>query len=131
MADEEASEAARAAFDAWNAAWNAQDLEGMVAKMHFPHVRLANGAFTTFKTADDFRATHAAAAAGLEAEGWDHTFSESVEAVQSGAEKVHLAIGQSRRHADGSEYTPFDTLWIFTLMNGNWGVQFRSSYLAG
>ena len=130
MADERAAHEARGAFDAWQDAWNAQDLEGMVAKMHFPHVRLANGAFTTFETADDFRATHAAAAASLEAEGWDQTLSESVEAVQSGPEKVHLAIRQSRRHADGSEYKPFDTLWIFTLIDGSWGVKFRSSYLA-
>ena len=31
--------------------------------------------------------------------------------VQSGEDKVHLAIGQSRRLVDGTEYKPFPTLY--------------------
>jgi hypothetical protein len=43
--------------------------------------------------------------------------------------KSDLAINQSRRRADGSEYNAFPTLWIFTKIDGRWGVQFRSSFL--
>ena len=50
--------------------------------------------------------------------------------AQSGPDKVHLAINQSRRRADGTEYNSFPTLWIFTRVGGRWGVQFRSSFLA-
>ena len=42
---------------------------------------------------------------------------------------MHFAIRMSRRRQNGSEYRGFDTLWIFTLIDGRWGVQFRSSYL--
>jgi hypothetical protein len=65
----------------------------------------------------------------LKDEGWHHTSSLSIDPVQVGDDKVHLAIRQSRQHADGTEYNGFDTLWIFTKLDGRWGVQFRSSFL--
>ena len=65
----------------------------------------------------------------LIAEGWHTTITKSVTAAQTGPEKVHLVIRQSRQRKDGSEYNGFDTLWIFTNIDGRWGVQFRSSFL--
>ena len=120
---------ARVALDRWGKALNARDLEGMVATMHFPHVRLAGGRFQTWQTADDFGAGHDAGTERLREEGWDQTVQESVDTVHEGPDKVHFAIRMSRRRQNGSEYRGFDTLWIFTLIDGRWGVQFRSSYL--
>ena len=119
-------------FERWNAAFNARDMEGMLVEMHFPHRRLSGeNNFQVWEIADDFRATGGErTTATLNAEGWDHTATTSIEAVQSGADKVHLAINQSRRHADGIEYNAFPTLWIFTRIDGRWGVQFRSSFLS-
>jgi hypothetical protein len=120
-----------ASFQRWNDAFNARDTEGQVTEMHFPHCRLADdNQFQVWETADEFRAPQQRMTERLEAEGWDHTTSLSVEAVQAGADKVHLAIRQSRQRADGSEYNGFDTMWIFTKIDGRWGVQFRSSFLA-
>ena len=48
-----------------------------------------------------------------------------------GADKVHLAINYARCRADGTEYYAFPSLWIFTRIDGHWGVQFRSSFLSG
>jgi hypothetical protein len=127
---EPASEAI-AAFQRWNDGFNARDTEAQVAAMHFPHVRLsATNQFQHWATADDFRAQQDGLTALLRAEGWDHTASLSIEPVQIGDEKVHLTIRQSRQHPDGTEYNGFDTLWIFTKLDGRWGVQFRSSFLA-
>ena len=125
-------EQAKASFERWNAAFNARDMEGMVAEMHFPHRRLSGeNEFQVWQTADDFRATRGEnMTASLSAQGWDHTATTSIEAVQSDADKVHLAIQQSRRRADGTEYNTFPTLWIFTRIAGHWGVQFRSSFLS-
>ena len=126
-----AAEEAVAAFHRWNDGFNARDTEGQIASMHFPHVRLGPGnQFQRWEVADEFRAQQDGLTSRLQAEGWDHTTSLSVEAVQAGEDKVHLAIRQSRQHADGSEYNGFDTLWIFTKIDGRWGVQFRSSFLA-
>lgn len=104
----------------------------MVAEMHLPHRRLSGeNEFQVWETAHDFRATRGDnMTASLNAQGWDHTATTSIDAVQSGADKVHLAIKQSRRRADGTEYNAFPTLWIFTRIDGRWGVQFRSSFLS-
>jgi hypothetical protein len=89
-------------FKRWAQAFNDRDADAMIADM----------------------------TAALKAEGWHTTITKSVVAAQAGPEKVHLVIRQSRQRADGTEYNGFDTLWIFTNIDGRWGVQFRSSFLA-
>ena len=125
-------EQAKASFTRWNTAFNARDIDGMVAEMHFPHRRLSgDNEYQVWRTADDFQATRGEnLIVHLRAQSWDHTATTSIDAVQSGPDKVHLAINQSRRRADGTEYNAFPTLWIFTKINGRWGVQFRSSFLS-
>ena len=126
----DSSQEAIAAFHKWNDAWNERDIETQISQMHFPHRRLAgNNEFQSFETSNDFRVAQEGVGARLNAEGWHHTSTLSIDAVQVGPLKVHLAIRQSRQHADGTEYNGFDTLWIFTKIDGRWGVQFRSSFL--
>lgn len=117
--------AARAFIDAFNA----QDHETLAATINYPHVRLANGRFVTVESAEEFVARSAKGAQLLEAEGWDHTVLLGVEVIHEGPEKVHLALSIDRCHADGEVYNHFETLWIATLVNDHWGIQFRSSYL--
>ena len=117
-------------FHRWNNAWNTGDVEDQILEMHFPHVRLdGQNRFETLATADDFRAQQPSIIARLDEEKWHHTSTLSIHPTQAGPEKVHLIIRQSRQHADGTEYHGFDTLWIFTEIDGRWGVQFRSSFL--
>ena len=123
---------AKASLERWNAAFNAQDMDGMVAEMHFPHSRLSGeNNFQVWETSDGYRGIGENRTATRNAQGWDHTVATSVEAVQAGADKVHLAINYSRRRADGSEYYAFPSLWIFTRIDERWGIQFRSSFLSG
>ena len=123
---------ATACYERYAAAFNARDIEGMVAEMHFPHRRLAEeNRFEVWETADEYRVSRGEAmTVTLAAQGWSHTAVTSIEAVQSGADKVHLALNHVRRRADGSDYNTFATLWIFTKIDGRWGVQFRSSFLS-
>ncbi len=118
------------AFRRWSDAFNARDSDRMVAEMHFPHMRLSGTEFQTWQTEQDFRDPQDAMTEQLRDEGWHTTVTKSIDAVQAGPEKVHLAIRQSRQRADGTEYNGFHTLWIFTKIDGQWGVQFRSSFLA-
>ena len=118
-----------ASFRRWMGAFNARDTEAQLAEMHFPHLRLAQNRFQRWKTIDDFRVTQEMVTRRLNEEGWHHTASLSINPVQVGVDKVHLVIRQSRQREDGTEYNGFDTLWIFTKLNGRWGVQFRSSFL--
>lgn len=127
----DSAQEAIAAFHKWNDAWNDGDIETQISRMHFPHVRLSgNNELQVFEFPNDFRRVREkGTAVKLKAEGWHHTSTLSINAVQAGPEKVHLVIRQSRQHADGTEYNGFDTLWIFTKIDGRWGVQFRSSFL--
>ena len=104
----------------------------MVANMHFPHRRLSGeNQFQVWETADDFRADNDIRVAARNSQGWGYTVANSVEAVQAGPDKVHLAINFSRHRSDGTEYYAFRSLWVFSRIDGRWGVQFRSSFVSG
>ncbi len=121
---EQAIATARAFIDAFNA----QDHERLAGTLNYPHVRLARG-FTRIESATEFAARSRRGEAPLAAEGWHHSVINRVEPIQVGEDKAHLAMVVSRRHADGTTYSSFETLWIVTRKDGHWGIQFRSSYL--
>lgn len=122
---EQGAAVARAFLDAFNA----QDAEALADTLNYPHVRLANGRFETIASREDFVARAPRVAQALEREGWHHSVLTSLEVVHEGEDKVHLALHYDRCRADGGVYNRFDTLWIATLQDGHWGIQFRSSYL--
>ncbi len=61
----EAIAAARAFIEAFNA----QDHEALAGTLNYPHVRLANGRFTTIESHDDFVRRSGQVESLLEAEG--------------------------------------------------------------
>ncbi|HJN50970.1 MAG: hypothetical protein QGI68_02515 [Pseudomonadales bacterium] len=127
-----ASSNAAAGIDAVNAyidGFNRLDIEAMSTSFNFPHVRLARGEFYTFDSAEQFSQQSQRLADSLAAEGWDHTVVESADVIHEGEDKVHVAMTVARRNAKGETYNRFNTLWIATLQDGHWGIQFRSSYL--
>jgi len=118
-------------FHRWNNAWNEGDVEKQILEMHFPQIRLdGQNSFETIESPDYFRESQPAINARLKEEKWHHTSTLSIHAAQAGPEKVHLIIRQSRQHEDNTEYHGFDTLWIFTKIEGRWGAQCRSSFLS-
>lgn len=130
MAGDPAGDAAGAHRE-WQAAFNARDVGGMLARMRFPHYRLAGGAFHVWETPDDFRAGQEALTARLAAEGWDRTETLAAGAVHASADKVHLALRVARVRAGGGAYAVFDSLWIYAPDgDGRWRAVFRSSYIA-
>ncbi len=122
-------DSAKAAVEAFIAAFNAQDHDALADTLNYPHVRLANGRFVTVETHEDFVEMSKRGQSHLAAEGWDHTILRNMTVVHSGSDKVHLELNIDRCHADGSIYNQFETLWIATLQDDHWGIQFRSSYL--
>ncbi|ETW95473.1 MAG: hypothetical protein ETSY1_30475 [Candidatus Entotheonella factor] len=123
MSEHAGKEAVRAFIEAFNLL----DSAAMADAFNFPHIRLASGKFAIFETRDDFVRRFDANKPALEAEGWHHTVIESLEAVHAVPDKVHLAVEYTRRHADDAVYSRFNSLWIATLQDGHWGIQFRSS----
>ncbi len=126
--DNESSAAIQAARD-FIEMFNAQDHAGLAATLNYPHTRLANGKFVTIADRDEFASLSERNKARLNAEGWHHTVLTSITVVHAGVDKVHMSLAIDRCHEDGTVYNQFDTLWIATLQDDHWGIQFRSSYL--
>ena len=120
---------AKSVASAFIEAFNEQDHKALAQTLNYPHIRLAKGAFHTMATEADFIRTSQNAQETLINEGWDHTVIESMETIHEGQDKVHLAIKNHRINNSGDAYNRFDTLWIVTLAEDHWGIQFRSSYL--
>lgn len=110
-------------------AFNAQDHERLGKALNYPHLRLALGEFRRIESFEDFVTNSKSYESRLRSEGWDHTVVRSIEIVHEGIDKIHLSITNDRCRPDGTVYNSFDTFWIATLLDGHWGIQFRSSFL--
>ena len=123
------ADAGIAAAELFIDAFNAQDHARLAAALNYPHLRLANGRFARIESAAEFASLSERGAERLAEEGWHHSTIDAIDVVHADAGKMHLAMTVCRHRADGSVYNTFDTLWIATLVDGHWGIQFRSSYL--
>jgi hypothetical protein len=93
----EAVQAALSSLQRWGAAWDAGSVEGQIAEMHFPHVRLnashggpnhtdsSHDGFYTWAEANEFRQGWRPPPSE---EGFARTEQENVTAVQAGPDKV-------------------------------------------
>ncbi|HAG55977.1 MAG TPA: hypothetical protein DCL17_06180 [Dehalococcoidia bacterium] len=90
-------------------AFNQRDVEGLLAEMHFPHMRLVDDVFQRWETSDGMAEMEENVAKSLKSEGWHTSEAKLIEAVQVGPEKEHLANRMSRLKEDGTEYNTFDT----------------------
>ena len=124
-------EAAIASFRRWLDGFNARDVNKQINEMHFPHHRLAGSKLNSWETAKEWAEGNDKINQNLYAEGWHHISLVSLNVVQSNQNKVHVTVHMSRRREDDTEYNGFDSLWIFTKVDGIWAAKLRSSYLSG
>ncbi len=126
----DAVEEAIESYNRWLKGFNTRDRVAMVDELHFPHLRLSGtNQMQVWNTPEDINAAFDEQTRKLKEEGWVRTDSDFIEAIQSGPDKVHLTMIQSRIHRDGGKYNQFQTLWVFIRNGGRWGVKFRSSFL--
>ena len=100
------------AVEAFIHTFNAQDHERHAETLNYPHIRFANGKFTTIENAEAFIAGSQRGEARLQEEGWHHTVVASLEVVHAGEDQVHIAIRNDRCRADGTVYHSFDTSFL-------------------
>jgi len=115
---------ARAALEEYFRAWNAADNVSIVKISNFPRVSLGGNGQVVVRDGHeeieiDFELLR-------QAEEWDHTTLDLVEATQVSEDKVHFRIVSSRRRADGSPYRTVPALYVLTKQNGHWGLQLQS-----
>ncbi|MCP5180261.1 MAG: hypothetical protein R3E84_18510 [Pseudomonadales bacterium] len=120
--------AALGVVDAYIAAFNARDPQAFAATLHYPHMRVDGlGRPALWLQPEDVAAGLDVAA--LEATGWAYSRFDERRVVQSGQEKVHVAVVFTRYRADGTPMHTQDSLYIVTRRDGRWGIQVRSSFL--
>ena len=117
-------EAAQDVLDAFMAAWNARDADGVRANFNFPHVRFASGRVNILAPEQVTDAMYA----GVALSEWGRSAWQRREVIHAGPDKVQFDTRFARFRPDGSLISAFDSIYIVTLQDGRWGVQGRSSY---
>ena len=121
--DPDAVAGASRCLDQFTAAFNACNLAGMDAELHFPHVMIS-GAETLIwdgphqHPVDFFQR--------LKSTGWASTRYESKVPVWASQNKVHFLVTYTRRADTGAELSRHTNLWIVVQQNGVWGISLRS-----
>ena len=117
-------EAAQDVLDAFMAAWNARDADGVRASFNFPHVRFASGRVNILAPEQVTDAMYA----GVALSEWGRSAWQRREVIHAGPDKVQFDTRFARFRPDGSLISAFDSIYIVTLQNGHWGIQARSSF---
>jgi len=125
----EAEAAALQALEEYFEAFNARDEEAWAATLNYPHVRFFGSSnVAVWETPEEYMAGFAFDAFEALNPGWDHSEPDSIEIVQSGPDKVHVALQVGRYDAEGNVLETFKTFHVMTNQEGHWGTQARSSY---
>lgn len=112
-------------LDNFMISFNARDRKAHYSTYHFPHYRLASGKMTILETPQSDTTMFLA---GLVKAGWDHSAWEHRNIVQASGIKVHVDTRFIRYSADGRILGRYESLYILTKENGNWGIKMRSSF---
>jgi hypothetical protein len=107
---------------AYFAAWNAHDSTALAAAMHYPHVRIADGAVEVWLDADAFLAGPDPGRQRT----WPSTSLEQPEVVQVNATAANVTLKYTRRGRDGQAMSSYEALFLVALRNGAWKIQARS-----
>jgi hypothetical protein len=116
--------AALACIDGFTACFNARDLLGMDAHLHFPHVILSGEQLVIWEQPGQLPATFFDDL--TRDTGWHHTAYHEQQVVLLSPRKVHLRVVYSRNRADGSIITEHRNVLIVTWQDGRWGIKQRS-----
>ena len=112
-------------LDDYMSAWNRKDMAAWERTFHFPHYRLASGKMSVLDRPGLQDASKVWASAGSD---WHHSRWDRRRIIHSSPEKVHVDTKFTRCRADGSVIGSFESLYILTKENGQWGVKLRSSF---
>jgi hypothetical protein len=125
--DRQAEIQARKAMDEFMTTFNSGDVHAWANALNYPNVRFASNTVLVYGTAGEFERDNADYPKRLAP--WHHSRWGSVNAIQSGPDKVHFSVEVIRYDASGKEISSrFPTLYVVTLKDGHWGVQARSSF---
>ena len=94
--------------------------------LHLPHFRLVGTTLDCWPSAETYLSDFRARAGDV----WAKTAWQAIDVQRESADKVHLAVRINRFDTNDQLIADFDSVWVITLKNGKWAVQFRSSSAA-
>lgn len=107
---------------------NERNVDGYLTATSFPFTyQNYNGIALTVDTAEDYPAKAPwpwEIILGTDP-GWHHTRFDAVEAVARSESSAVFKITLSRIDDAGRDSGTYDAIWIATLRDGRWGIQFR------
>ncbi|MFI0897336.1 hypothetical protein [Streptomyces sp. NPDC020983] len=124
-------EEARAALDAFLDGLNSHDMEQWTATLHFPQIRVHEGAVTVWQTAEEYLKESQDDLTALLASGWRRSGWLEVGYPQVSAEQVHATVRFGRYDAGGGLLGVFDSVYVVTREEGRWGVLARIGFDSG
>ncbi|WGR94382.1 hypothetical protein MTX26_33795 [Bradyrhizobium sp. ISRA443] len=104
--------------------FNARDLAGLDALLHFPHIILSGERVVIWEQAGQLPASFFDDLARTT--GWAKSTYQRKDPVLVSSRKVHLLVEYTRDRADGSIASHHRNLWIVTSEGGRWGIKQRS-----
>ena len=116
------------ALDAFVAALNARDDEALYRTIHLPHVRISTAGVAIYSTLDELKKSYLQDFSARAGADWGHTVFDSKDVIHSSEDKAHVFIQFTRYDTSGNNIGTFRSLWIMTRLDGQWGVQARSSF---
>jgi hypothetical protein len=118
------SAAALNAFSVFMKAWNSHDPQALADAIHYPHVRIADGAVEVWRSAADYLS-------GPEPgrqRTWHQTRIDSTKVVQATATGVNIVVTFSRLARDGRALSTDEGLFLVIVRDGSWKLQARSTF---
>ncbi len=120
----DAETAAKKLIDDFFVAFNAEDNDALQKIANYPHAFLLNnGRMAIANSAEELVMNFDAM---KKREGWHHSSLGDYTVSNSSPEKIHVELTFNRHKEDGTIYRTVPALWIVTVQDGEWGLQFRS-----
>jgi Fe-S cluster biosynthesis and repair protein YggX len=105
--------------------FNSRDMQSWSQTLNYPHVRIAGGKVTVWNTQEEYAAEDIFER--LASTGWHRSEWLSREVILVSEDKVHISTVFQRYDKDNKPMKKYQSLYIVTKQNGEWGVQARSS----
>ena len=112
-------------LDSFMSTFNSRDMKTWSKTLNYPHVRLAGGKVTVWSTQEEYAAEDIFER--LASTGWNYSAWLSREVILVSEDKVHISTVFQRYDKDHNPMKKYQSLYIVTRQNGEWGVQARSS----
>ena len=112
-------------LDTFMITFNSRDMRSWSETLNYPHVRFADGNVTVWNSKEDYAAVDIFER--LESTGWHHSSWLTRNVTLVSEDKVHISTVFQRFDKENNPTKKYQSLYIVTKENGNWGVKARSS----